>query len=37
MITHFATRSVLVHVDILSKLIWAVKTVRVNPFKPKAL
>ena len=36
MITQFATRQVLIQVDILSKLIWAVKTVRLNPFKPKA-
>ena len=36
MITQFVTRQVLIQVDILSKLIWAVKTVRLNPFKPKA-
>ncbi len=37
MITHFAQRHVLIQLDIMSKLAWAVKAVRLNPFKPKAL
>ena len=43
MITQFANRHVLIQLDIMSKLIWAVKAVRQNPsanenlIKPKAL